>query len=88
MGAGWRLTPEKDGTVLKILTQDESTLSHEKKGMKAMKHLKRLIVTAVAMLLSLLVVQAAESVPVTNVNEAVPGLGASAVEADTDLPKS
>lgn len=52
-----------------------------------MKHMKRLIAAAAAMLLLLLVVHAAEGVPVTNVNEAVPGLGASAVEAETDLPK-
>lgn len=49
--------------------------------------MKRLITMALALALSLLVAHAAEGVPVTNVNEAVPGLGASAVEAETDLPK-
>lgn len=50
-----------------------------------MKHWKRLIVTAAAMLLSLLVVHAAESAPVTNVNEAVPGQSVPATEARADL---
>lgn len=50
-----------------------------------MKHMKRLIVTAAAMLLSLLVVHAAEGVPVTNVIEAVPGLRVVTAEVSTDF---
>lgn len=50
------------------------------------KFCKHLFAAALALVLLLTAAYATTGVPVTNVNEAVPGLDASAVEAETDLP--